>query len=208
MARVLYADSLAYADSQIARLIGHLKASGSWEETILVVSADHGEAFFEHGLAAHANGVFEEVVKVPLFIRAPGLVPGLESRPAELLDVAPTLLGLLGLPPHPSHQGRDLLGRDPVSEPRSRHLISDTPWKTQLGILRGRHKLIFDGDAGRFALYDLGEDPGESRDVSGAQPEVARELRSRLAAWRRSQLDYYSNPLRQASEYPPLLEDR
>ncbi len=207
-ARALYADSLAYADSQIARLIAHLKSSGCWDETILVVSADHGEAFFEHGLAAHANGVFEEVVKVPLFIRAPGLVPGLESRPAELLDVAPTLLGLLGLPPHPSHQGRDLLGLDPVAEPRSRHLISDTPWKTHLGILRGRHKLIFDGDAGRFALYDLAEDPGESRDVSGAQPELARELRSRLAAWRRAQLDYYSNPLRQASEYPPLLEDR
>jgi arylsulfatase A-like enzyme len=203
-ARDLYADALAYADAQIARLLEALDPS----RTLVVVTSDHGEAFYEHGLAAHANGVWEEVVRVPLLVAGPGLVPGQETRPAGLLDLAPTLLGLLGLPPHPSHQGADLLGTEPVAEPRSRYLVSDTPWRTHLGLRRGRHKLVYDADSGRFALYDLEEDPAESRDVSEARPEEARDLRGRLAAWRAAQLAYYGNPLRQAAEYPPVLGER
>jgi arylsulfatase A-like enzyme len=207
-ARDLYADSLAYVDMQIGRLVDALRASGRWERTIFMATADHGEAFYEHGQALHANGVHAEVMNVPWILAGTGLAPGLESRPAELLDLAPTLLGLLGLPPHPSHQGRDLLGTDPVAEPRSRHLVSDTPWRTHLGLLRGGYKLIYDADERRFSLFDVREDPGETRDVLAERPETAADLRARLSAWRRAQLAYYGNPLRQATEYPPVLEER
>ena len=79
---------------------------------------------------------------------------------------------------------------------------------TQLGVLRSGFKLIWNGDTGGTVLYDLGRDPGEKTDATGTRPEIASDLKSRLAAWRRVQLDYYENPLRQACEYPPVLRER
>ena len=76
-----YADSLFYEDTQIARLFEHLKSHGLWENTVIVIGGDNGEAFYEHGFAAHASSLFNEVMKVPMIIRAPGLRPGEDDRP-------------------------------------------------------------------------------------------------------------------------------
>ena len=100
-----------------------------------MIGGDNGEAFYEHGSAAHANGVHEEVIRVPLVIRAPGLEPGRDARPAHLMDVAPGVFHLLGLPVHPSFQGEDPVGPAPDAR-RVRYVVSDTPWKTQLGVIR------------------------------------------------------------------------
>ena len=203
----VYADSLAYVDAQLDRLFRRLKETGEWERTLVVVTGDHGEAFYEHGTAAHANGVHDEVIRVPLVIRAPGRPATRDGRPAHLLDVAPGILTLLGLPPHPSFQGEDPFAAA-FRPDRTRFMISDTPWKTQLGVLRSGFKLIRDGDTGGSVLYDLAKDPGEKVDATAAHPERARELKARLAAWRRAQLEYYENPLRQACEYPPVILER
>jgi arylsulfatase len=203
----VYADSLAYVDSQLDRLLGRLKERGLWDRTLIVVSGDHGEAFYEHGTAAHANGVHEEVIKVPLVVRAPGLPAGRDTRPAHLLDVAPGVFHLLGLPVHPSFQGENLFASESRAD-RTRYMISDTPWKTQIGVMRSGFKLIRDGDTGGSVLYDLAKDPGEKVDATQAHPERARELKARLSAWRRAQLEYYENPLRQACEYPPVILER
>jgi hypothetical protein len=74
-------------------------------------------------------------------------------------------------------------------------------------VLRSGFKLIRDGDTGASVLYDLSADPGEKSDASGARPEQARDLQRRLSAWRRAQLEYYENPLRQSREYPPVLAE-
>jgi arylsulfatase A-like enzyme len=203
----VYADSLAYVDSQLDRLFRRLKERNLWDRTLIVVSGDHGEAFYEHGTAAHANGVHEEVIKVPLVVRAPGLPSGPDGRPAHLLDVAPGVFHLLGLPVHPSFQGENLFAAESRAD-RTRYMISDTPWKTQLGVVRSGFKLIRDGDTGGSVLYDLAKDPGEKVDATEAHPVRARELKARLSAWRRAQLEYYENPLRQACEYPPVILER
>ena len=202
----LYEDALAYADAQLGRLFAVLRGRGLWERTVVVVCGDHGEGFYEHGLAAHANSVYEEVMRVPLVLRAPGLASGTDGRPAQLLDVPPTLCDLLGLPAHPSFQGTSLVAAG-VRPERSRYLLSDTAWTTHLGIVRSGLKLIYDSREGRMALYDLRRDPGEREDVFSARPREAEDLRARLAAFRRAQLDYYSNGLRHRSEYPPILEE-
>ena len=103
-----YADSLYYEDTQLARLFQHLKSRGQWDNTVFVIGGDNGEAFYEHGFSAHASSLFNEVVKVPMIIRAPGLEPGLDNRPAMFLDAPPSVLELLGLPPHPGFQGISL----------------------------------------------------------------------------------------------------
>jgi arylsulfatase A-like enzyme len=200
----LYADSLAYVDVQLTRLFDRLKERGAWDRTIVVVTGDHGESFYEHGAPAHANGVYEEEMRVPLVLRAPGLAPLRDPRPAQLIDVAPGLLHLLGLPIHPSFQGTDLVGPPPPAD-RIRALVSQTGWKTFLAAAGSGFKLIRNGETGGAVLYDLARDPGETRDASADHPEAARKLRSWLKTWRWGQVEYYETPDRWGREYPPVI---
>ena len=205
-----YAEALAYSDSQLGRLFDALRRSGRWDRTLVVVTGDTGQAFFEHGFAAHANALFEEVVRVPLIVRAPGLAPRADRRAAQHVDVAPTLFELLGLPPHPGHQGRSLLGRPPPL--RSVYLVAQCALAHQVGIVRGGYKLIHDERFGRSLLFDLRSDPGERRPLRDDDPrfaEITRRLGllGRLATWRRLQLDYHADARLQQRTWPPVLGD-
>ena len=203
--RDLYSDSLAYVDTQLARLFGHLKERGLWERTIVVVTADHGEAFYEHGTVAHGGPLFAEQTRVPLVVRVPGLEARADPQPAQILDIPPTVCRALRLPPHPSFQGIDLLA-DAASGDRSRFMVVQTPFARQVAVLRGRHKLIYDFHRKRSALFDLSEDPGERLDRALDLPELRADLESRLGSWYRAQVEYYEDRSRHAAEYPPLPE--
>jgi len=130
-----------------------------------------------------------------------------EDRLAQHVDVPPTVLGLLGLPPHPCFQGLDLL--DPAfPRERSVYLVAQSPLAHQYAIVRSSFKLIYDAWARRSALFDLSRDPGEHRDASGQMPEVRRALADRLDTWRRAQIDYYESLDEQSRTYPPVLDER
>ena len=202
----IYADSLAYVDAQIARLFEYLKSKGMWDNTIIVLTGDHGQAFYEHGFASHASAIFDEVMKVPLVIRAPQLKPGTEDRLAQHVDIPPSIVGLLGLPAHPSFQGIDLLNTAPDPK-RSAYMLAQTPLAYQYGIVRSGHKLIYDERERRYSLYDLVFDPGEKTDIASSQPELVTELAKRLQTWRTLQIEYYADESLQSREYPPILAD-
>jgi arylsulfatase A-like enzyme len=202
----IYADSLAYVDAQIARLFEYLKSKGMWDNTIIVLTGDHGQAFYEHGFASHASAIFDEVMKVPLVIRAPQVKPGTEDRLAQHVDIAPSIVGLLGLPGHPSFQGIDLLNTAPDPK-RSAYMVAQTPLAYQYGIVRADHKLIYDERESRYSLYDLVADPGEKTDLAPAQPALVQDLAKRLQTWRTLQIEYYADKSLQAREYPPILAD-
>jgi arylsulfatase A-like enzyme len=201
-----YADSLSYEDTQIARLFEHLKRRGVWDNTIVVIGGDNGEAFYEHGFAAHASSLFNEVVKVPMIIRAPGLAPGLDNRPAMLLDVPPSLFQLLGLPPHPSFQGIGLFDTEPDAN-RSLYMIVQTPAAFQSAIVRSGFKLLHNELDGRYYLWDQVNDPGERKPVTASRPDLVEDLSARLRFWRSEQLSYYADVPRQRREYPPVVKD-
>lgn len=206
----LYADSCRYVDDQIGRLIEHLKSSGRWDETILVLTGDHGQAFFEHGFAAHANMLYEELVRVPLVVHAPGEATRLEAYPAQHLDVPPTILHLLGLPPHPGHQGIDVLSPDrPDAAKRSVYVMVQSPLAEQYGIIRGGYKLLYDKRLDGFAFFDLASDPAELRplDLAGPMAQLAEDAAARLQTWRAAQLDYYRSSLHHKARYAPVLRD-
>ena len=203
--KAVYADSLAYIDTQIERLFQHLRRRGLWESTVIVVGGDNGEAFYEHGFAAHASSLYNEVMKVPMIIRAPGLAPGLDDRPAMFLDVPPSVFHLLGLPPHPSFQGISLFEPRPNPD-RSIYMIVQTPMANQSAIVRSGFKLLFAEHQGYF-LYDSTLDPGEKTNLAPFRPDLVKELAGRLQAWREEQLAYYSDVPRHSREYPPVLED-
>jgi arylsulfatase A-like enzyme len=202
----VYADSLAYVDSQIARLVEYLKQERLWNNTLIVLTSDHGQAFYEHDFASHASAIFDEVMKVPLLIRAPGLSPGVEHRLAQHVDVAPSVLGLMGLPVHPSFQGVDLITSAPEPK-RSAYMVAQTPLAYQYGIVRSGFKLIYDEHERRYLLYNLTADPGEQTNIAASQPEVVQELAKRLQTWRTLQLEYYADKRLQTQEYPPILAD-
>ncbi len=202
----VYADSLAYVDSQIARLFEHLKRRGIWDRTVVVLTGDHGQAFYEHGFAAHASAIMNEVMKVPLVIRVPGLQPRVESRPAQHIDIAPSVLDLLRLPPHPSFQGISLF--DPQSNPnRSLYMVAQNALAYHYGIVRSGVKLIYDEGQQQYWLFDLTSDPTENNSIARSKPDVVKELAKRLHTWREVQIDYYTDEALHRREYPPILLD-
>lgn len=198
----VYANSLAYIDVQLGRLFAELRRSGRWEHTIVILSGDTGQAFLEHGFLAHAGDLYNEVLKVPLVVRAPNLEPGRDSTPAEHVDVPPTILDLLGLPRHPGFQGRSLL--DPtVQAPRARFLVAQSPLAHQYAVVVGDWKLIHDVRSGASLLFDLGEDSTEQVNLAEERPEVVERLRGILGTWSESQIDYYRTPALYNTWYPP-----
>jgi len=161
----------------------------------------------EHGFAGHASKLYSEVVKAPLVFRGPGVAPGVDQRAAQLVDVAPSILGLLVLPCHPAFQGLDLFA--PVfPEVRSRYSVAHTAPATQSAIERRGLKRIDDEELGPDVLFDLRADAAETLDLSVTNPSAAADLAWRLNVWQQVQLEYYANPDSMKTEYPPLVVDR
>ena len=202
-----YRNSLSYMDAQIGRLIEFLRKTRRLERTILVVTGDNGEAFYEHGSAAHAGPLFEEAVRVPLVVYAPGVTPGDDARLAQHIDIPPTVLGLLGIPQHPSFQGIDLV-HTPEDQLRSAYLLVQTAITSQIALVRDGWKLVADFTYRRYYLYDLVHDPGEKKDLADADPVRVAAMAGRLHAFQKAQLDYYADEGRMRSTYPPILSDR
>jgi lipoteichoic acid synthase len=167
-------------DQAFGRLRAGLAARDLDRHTLYVVVGDHGEAFREHaGNVAHALYLYDENVRVPFFVAAPGLWQGPRHAPqlTSLLDLAPTTLALLGLPAAALMEGR------PALDPRPRVVRFFTEQAVRrAGLVDGDRKLLLDEDAGRAQVFDLRADPGEARDLAGASTAWIADRRACLAA--------------------------
>jgi arylsulfatase A-like enzyme/Flp pilus assembly protein TadD len=181
-----YDGEIAFADEMLGRLDHALARLRLREETALVVTSDHGEGLGDHGETLHGFFVYQATLRVPLLVRAPGVVPGTRlSSLVGLVDVFPTVLDLLGTPGPGGTSGRslgpELRGGRPA-EPRALYAESLVPllhfgW-SDLRVLRdGRWKLIA---APRPELYDLARDPGEGENLVTKEPARAEALRTAL----------------------------
>ncbi len=191
----LYDAALRQLDDQLARLFDHLREGGFLDDTLVVVTSDHGEEFLDHGELNHAMSQYQELVRVPLLVIGPSIPAGRTvADPVALIDVLPTSLGLLGLRIPDGLDGVDL-GRvwsadaDALgAELRGRLLFFDAdcaPPKGKDGVLRPgskravrneRFKLHYDVDTEEVALFDLANDPTEQVDVKERFEDEAREL--------------------------------
>ncbi len=203
-ARQRYEGELQFTDEELGRLVEHLRSSGRWDEALVWILSDHGEAFGEHDWAGHAGfNVFSTLLRVPMFLKPPrssGIRPAVVDAPVSNADLLPTTLAMLGLDPPTQTFGVDLL--DPESRaprPASQKIISDVlyPGGRLLSHVEGRWKLdaflAKDAEAPQSkALFDLSRDPLEQRNLLGSRSDIALRLeaalRARLADERRLSL--------------------
>lgn len=196
--KALYDGEIAWQDECLGRLLDGVRAVGRLDETLVVVVADHGEGFGEHGqIWEHNSELYDEAVRVPLVVRRPDpsahgeRVAGL----VRTLDVAPTILDWLGLPPEPAMQGTSLLAFTDADA--ARRAQAEAPGSILLEALRERQinpveqslvalrserfkvivRLDRAGQPVRTELYDLVADPAEKEDLAARDPERAERLR-------------------------------
>jgi len=170
-----YDGEISAVDEQVGRLLQELQQRGLAERTVVAVAADHGEGLGEHGEQTHGLLLYEPTLRVPLLVRGPGLPAGTVVRtPVGLVDLAPTLAGLLGRS-LPAPAGRTLDGRDlsatlrQGAEPAPADLYAETRypavfgWSPLAALRRRDLKYIA---SPKPELYDLARDPGETRDLT------------------------------------------
>lgn len=163
----LYDGEIRAADAGLEQLVGALRQHGLLERTALIVTSDHGEELEEHGRLSHGQSLYEEVLRVPLVVAAPGVTAGHRTQPASLLDVVPSLLDLLGIDPprEASFDGVSLFG-DEAPPPRRTFLAHlDFEDGVGLALQRGNEKLVLARRPYAKQVFDLAADPREQRDV-------------------------------------------
>jgi arylsulfatase A-like enzyme len=181
----LYDGEIAFTDRAIGHLLAGLAKLGMAERTVVLLFADHGEEFGDHGGTAHGHTLHRELLHVPLLIRAPGFAPRRVSAPVRQVDVMPTALELLGLPVPEGLEGTSLLAAmrgEPLPDLPVLGELRQSPLHRSDSLQRGGWKLLVDRARKRTALYDLKRDPGEHEDVATSDPDRVREMRDELEA--------------------------
>jgi choline-sulfatase len=197
-----YDGEIAYMDSAIGKLLAALRAQGLYDQSIIIVVADHGEAFGEHGERSHGLFLYDETLHVPLLIKLPGITPvhpRIESR-VGLVDIAPTLLQELGVTQPAMLQGKsllDLLKPSPkgtktgnaadATQDRPEYAETDYPyrafgWSSLRAWRAGKYLYI---DAPRRELYDQSVDPEAAHNLANSAPGVASTMAAQLDDFRR-----------------------
>ena len=185
----LYDGEIAFVDGWVGRVLQSLRERGQLERTLVIVAGDHGEAFGEH--AEHGHGIFcyEEALRVPLIVHAPGLFkPRRVAARVGLVDVMPTVLEALGAEVPATVQGRSFLpllkGRSREGEPihyfESLYGLEEMNWAPLTGLLYRDYKYVSLPEA---ELYDLADDRLEKQNLFLRKNIVAREMDKRLAAF-------------------------
>lgn len=185
--RVRYDGEIAHTDAQVGRLLDGLAERGLLDDTVVVLTSDHGEEFGDHGSKHHGRTLYREVLRVPLIMAGPGIATGRTEVPVGVVDVLPTLLDLFGLP-----TPRGLAGRS-LGRALSGGALGDAPLLAELrlfdgyhadALLDGRWKLVVDPDDDSARLFDLQADPLERRDLAADHPDRVARMRQGLAALR------------------------
>lgn len=165
-----YDYEIAFADMWVGKLLKALDTLGLAKNTAVVVMADHGEAWSEHKAMFHGTDLYDEQLRIPLIIAVPGRAPVVSNDDVAAIDVAPTLVELVGAPIPKSFRGRSLLpalsGEKLPPRPIFSELMQATAWPHHATmLLDGDKKLIHRITERRYELYDLAADPGEKKNL-------------------------------------------
>lgn len=185
-ARDRYDSEIWYADHFIGKLLDFAREKPWWKNTVVIVSADHGEAFGEHGMYKHAFELWEVLTRVPLFLVGPGIQPRRIDERRSHVDLTPTILDLMGVPVPAEMHGQSMLpeleGAPATSrEPILTELSEDSHNPPRRALIAGDWKLI-GFERGRYQLFNLAKDPGEAQDLSKSEPAELARMKELLEA--------------------------
>jgi arylsulfatase A-like enzyme len=202
-----YDNALRYVDDALGRLVDRFERQGILDDTLIIVTADHGETFFDKGLVTHGKTLFEVEARVPLLVHWPGrVVPEKRREPVSHLDIMPTLLELLELPPHPAFQGRSFRQPDAKSAGRDALYLNIQGLRFADAIVCWPYKLILERTSGDDLLFNLADDPDEENDLRDAEPAIAKPLAETLNQQLVAQLDYHAEEsVARGERYQPRL---
>jgi len=181
----LHNAEIAFVDAQIGRLLSTLAEMKISDETVIVITSDHGEEFWDHGGFEHGHTLYHELLHVPLILHIPS---GVDTRSIELkgktvslpfrhIDVAPTLCQLVGLETPDDFDGMAIDITSPDTEPTRPVLAQGNMWgPAGVSYQYDGHKVIQEASPGSTLLFDITDDPMETRDISQASPELTEKM--------------------------------
>jgi arylsulfatase A-like enzyme len=212
----LYDGEIADVDAWVGGIWDEIEADGLADRTLLVLTADHGDEFGEHGDYGHGHTVYQELSWVPLIVVGPqAATPGrMVETPVPLLDIMPTLLDVAQAPAPDLMRGQSLLPVLQGGEPPERAIYSESPASRSAyddkSVRLGDYKLVYDVRLDRAELYNLRTDPGEKLDLSATEPERTAAMRGELRAWTAAALETWASlpqAGRQAGEMDAAMEE-
>jgi arylsulfatase A-like enzyme len=181
-----YDAGIRQMDEEIGGFLDFLRKESLWESTLLVLTSDHGEEFFEHGGVLHGQTQYQEVLRVPLLIMGPGVPAGRRvANPVSLIDVVPTLAAQAGLAAPGKLDGADLSPLWTGKGLEDRFLFSEADHNNvEHDITRSvryrSFKLHFNRLSREYRLYDLSRDPSETEDIAARDEDTFATLTGRL----------------------------
>ena len=183
----LYDGEIAFVDSYLGKIFEDLKDRDLWDDTLVIVTSDHGDEFLEHGRKGHRQNLYQSTLQVPLVMKLPrGRWAGqrIASR-VGIIDLPPTILEIAGLESPPEFNGRSLVSLMEKGHDTQRYYyFADLEGKMK-SVLGDRYKLITSHGrkAGRPQLYDLENDPQERRNLARREPEALEGMMTIQEEW-------------------------
>ncbi len=184
--KALYDAEIRELDDQLAVLFERLKEAGVYDKSLIILTADHGDSFMEHGEIDHGTTLYEEVLRVPLMVRFPGgRYAGVSDVNAETIDLLPTILDFFNI----DAKEDTLMGQSLLAVVDSSRTFAERPVFSErlqlLSLREGNYKFIYNTNEEKGQLYDLSTDPGEHANLydRAEDRQVAQRLQKKLLAW-------------------------
>lgn len=191
--KALYRGELHYVDHEIGRVLDALADEGCRDETMVIVTADHGEAFGEHGRWGHHPYMYDELLRVPLIIDDPNHEPETIDKLVSLIDLFPTICDACGIEQPPELQGKNLYEKDEGVE------LATANSGERLAARTSEWKCLWHIEERKIELYNLSSDPAETEDVSEDNPDVVN--------WLRDEMEDYREAARSTDTETPEVEE-
>jgi arylsulfatase A-like enzyme len=191
--RSLYDAETRYVDANVGRIVGALKERSLYDDALIVLTADHGEEFWEHGSLGHGHSMYQELLEVPLILKLPASrrsptepnAANVVTTPVSTVSVTPTVLDVAGIPYSPREMSSASLAPALDGHPLEPTPIVSTAqmlFDRRETVLFDRYRYIVSTLDGRVELYDHATDPGEQRSIAESSPELVARGAALLAA--------------------------